>query len=257
MAYLSEDDITGQVILNLHTNNNEIINNTNINLDRPNIKFHSEGISSNSSIKKFSNTPISNDIGVFINDNELKIGYDTDFTISNWIYKTINGTAESANFHTIVADSDYWIGLRNANNNFQVTAQSLSGSSVALISSYDTISSIRGSWYHTAITKKGLNLYWFVNGKMIYHYTISESNAKNEFFNPSGYQHIHTRVWNYNSSGKEITRVMYSDDVVFVKDQCLWTADFTVPTEPLIGQSKFNMIIYPQNLNKNNGIKIN
>ena len=47
------------------------------------------------------------------------------------------------------------------------------------------------------------------------------------------------------------------DDYVLIIDQCLWTEDFTVPTEPLLGDLGYKHIIYPYNMNENNSMKIN
>ena len=59
----------------------------------------------------------------------------------------------------------------------------------------------------------------------------SETITGNSYFDSS-----HFLFQNINENGNFNTdNNFYLDDFVFISNQCLWTSDYTVPKEPLIG----------------------
>lgn len=112
------------------------------------------------------------------------------------------------------------------------------------------------SWRHYAITKKGNTAYFFKDGKMIHSRTIPNENY-HTFLSRSRFRIINNDI--RGDGGLTLNNNFYLDDFVFISNQCLWTSDYTVPKEPLIGDIGNaetlwdNLNIFKANIPKDDG----
>ena len=100
-------------------------------------------------------------------------------------------------------------------------------------------------WVHVAFVKNGTNVNCYINGTL-YLSAPSSFNLKDKYLS-----NITIYCWDYTSSGKSpSTYFYYIDDIVFIKDQALWTSNFTPPNNYLTGDRNTNIkteqILYPE-----------
>ena len=140
-----------------------------------------------------------------------------DFTIEAWINSSVLPTG--SNLAQIV---DFRPSLSSAAGVLGVSSTGLfwwNGTSNIAI---NPSSFVANSWYHVSITKASGTLRAFVNGIQCYtgSDSITYSSGSNNIMVGNGYEP--TRFFNGQISGLRI-----------LKDQALYTANFTVPTAPL------------------------
>lgn len=101
-----------------------------------------------------------------------------------------------------------------------------------------------GTWFHIAEVKKDDSLYFFQNGKLLNKFQMNESQLKH-VFDDTG---IYFELSQYSSSSSPLLNFL-TNDVVLLSGQALWTADFDLPTEPLLGDfQEKEQIIFPHNI---------
>ena len=216
MAYLSEDEITGTVNININASDDgKIINST----KRGSI-FIKSSSGTNSGLctncKKFRKYSIASTRFVIQSDNN---GLN-DFTMCAWVYPV---KYDNIDFAIVFMNTKEFAFIEGNDGIYRYginTAIQGQGSYLAGRATFN-------SWRHYAVTKKGNIVYFFKNGKMIH----SETITGNSYFDSS-----HFLFQNINENGNFNTdNNFYLDDFVFISNQCLWTSDYTVPKEPLIG----------------------
>lgn len=106
---------------------------------------------------------------------------------------------------------------------------------------------IYGKWHHFAITRKSGTIYYFIDGKI--KGTYDSAGIGDYFVNTNGYE---VNIVNGAESGSQA----YLDDIVVIKDQCLWSSEFVPPTEKLIDYDlPYTQTLY-SSVNEKDKIKI-
>ena len=238
MAYLSSDQITGKVLVNLHSDGLAIYNNTsikrNINIEKSQI--YSAGKPA-TDITKFSKGSISEGSGIPIGED-----LSGDFTFSMWGYAT-NTSLFGINSFNTTATNDYYIIAFARRDQTSIICMIGTDHSDENTTHSKTITNY--AWHHYAICHSNNMLYYFIDGELIRSEDISDPKYKN-FITNHGKFKMYTQTdncisWNSSSSG-----TAYMDDIVVIKDQCLWTKKFTTPTDVLVGNSlKYTQVLYP------------
>lgn len=220
MAYLSSDKITGTVNINIYASDDgRIINSTKSgSIYTKGSSGTNSGLCSN--CRKFRKYSIaSTRFEIQSNHNGLN-----DFTMCAWVYPVKYGNTD---FAIVSMSTKEYAFIEGNNGNYNCGINT----AIQGQGSYLVGKATFNSWRHYAITKKGNIVYFFKNGKMIH----SETIADNRYLDSS-----HFLFQNINKSGDNIYGFdtgnnFYLDDFVFISNQCLWTSDYTVPEEPLIG----------------------
>ena len=256
MAYLSRDDITGEVFINIHANNSFIYNYA----DKDYISLITWIGSPRKDQIKFSNSSIAL-LAIFLGNK--KFTSDKDFTVSLWMYNPNNMDTNQAteisliqqnNYDSNVLQNSYFIDLQpmkkyySTSNITNFEIMHVQNNSYSYLVSYPNnvynFSDLADRWVHTAIVKHDNLLKVFIDGKSKYSYQFSDSDAANWF----------GQTYQYISISTSSPYIAYFDDLVIINDQALWTQDFDVPTDYLIEGSENKRILYPFNINKNNNI---
>lgn len=152
-----------------------------------------------------------------------------DFTLCAWVYPV---KYDDTDFTMI----DYGTG-RGFNFAFIESNNGLYGNGDKIVvavdyeETYNAGRATFNSWRHYAITKKGNIVYFFKNGKMINSRTLTD----NRYFDDDFFTFKNMTSSGAYSYGINTDNNFYLDDFVFISNQCLWTSDYTVPKEPLIG----------------------
>ena len=74
-------------------------------------------------------------------------------------------------------------------------------------------------------------MYWFVNGKLVKTFSMPASYIPLFY---SDHEKFEVCIESYYTSNES----------VIIKNQALWTEDFEVPTDVLIGEQKYNYILW-------------
>lgn len=243
MAYLSEDEITGTVLVNLHSDGLAIYNNTSIERNIEKQKIYHNVVTVSPSNSKFNKGSIFGWI-------RIPVGEDLsgDFTYSTWAniingdYRIRMGVYKQTNsglYYKIISISNNSGGQRAEAYKYDIT----SGIPYAKYFS----DNIYGKWHHFAITRKNGTIYYFIDGKI--KVTYDSANIGDYFVNTNGYELC---IVNGAESGYQA----YLDDIVVIKDQCLWSSEFDPPTEKLIGYDlSYTQTLY-SSVNEKDKIKI-
>ena len=243
MAYLSNDQITGKVLVNLHSDGLAIYNNTSIERNIKKQEIYSVDKPVTTDMTKFSK-------GSILTGFNVPIGEDIsgDFTVSAWMYVT-NGYEFEFRIGSYGVDSSnmatngyYIIGVQHIDETSVLIVLTTPGDRNEI--SYSK--TITNAWHHFAICHSNNMLYWFIDGELIRSEDISDPKYQN-FITNHGKFKMYTQIdncFNWSSSGGSST--VYMDDIVVIKDQCLWTKKFTPPTDVLVGNSlKYTQVLYP------------
>ena len=241
VAYLSNDQITGKVLVNLHSDGLAIYNNTSIKRDIEKSQICSIDKPVSTDITKFSK-------GSMLNEFYVPIGEDIsgDFTFSIWGYVT-NGYE----FQFMIGS--YGISPNSGNGyyifGFQFVNQTSFmcgiGSSAYGDESELYSKSITNAWHHYALCHSNNMLYWFVDGELIRSKDISDPKYQNFITNHDLFK-TYTETGNCVSWDSSSSSIVYMDDIVIIKDQCLWTEKFVPPTDVLVGNfPKYMQVLYP------------
>ena len=244
MAYLSSDQITGKVLVNLHSDGLAIYNNTSIERNIEKQKIYHNVVTVSPSNSKFNKGSIFGWI-------RIPVGEDLsgDFTYSTWAnivsgdYRIRMGVYKQTNsglyYKSISISKNY--GFQRA----EVYKYDIS----SVVNPYRNIFSdnIYGKWHHFAITRKSGTIYYFIDGKI--KGTYDSTSIEDYFVNTNGYE---LNIVNGAESGYQA----YLDDIVVIKDQCLWSSEFDPPTEKLIGYDlPYTQTLY-SSVNEKDKIKI-
>ena len=243
---MSSDQITGKVLVNLHSDGLAIYNNTSIkrNIEKSQIYSASKPVTTD--MAKFSK-------GSILNEFNVPIGEDIsgDFTFSIWGYVT-NGYEFEFKIGSFGAGSSdvsdngwYMFGFVYVLND-QTSIMCQLGSSVINVWENTTYSkTITNAWHHYAACRSNNMLYWFVDGELANSLDISDSKYQN-FVTNHGIFKMYTETDNCRNWNSSSNSTVYMDDIVVIKDQCLWTEKFTTPTDVLVGNSpKYMQVLYP------------
>lgn len=232
MAYLSPEQITGQVIFNTYAKNGCVINSTDhessINTDdilnkqwsiTADPKFHKYSYSSDTIIR-------------------LKTSMESDFTYCGWVKRD-----HLENYIQLkLGTYDYFYGRANYYTSGFFYNSSLKRASVISTDpniqnpSFDpnNLSSVPfniDEWNFLALTKKDNVLYWFVNGKLVKTFSMPASYIPLFY---ADHENFEVCIESYYTSNESVV----------IKNQALWTEDFEVPTDVLIGEQKYNYILW-------------
>ena len=243
MAYLSSDQITGKVLVNLHSDGLAIYNNTSIERNIEKQKIYHNTVTVSSSNSKFNKGSIFGWI-------RIPVGEDLsgDFTYSTWAniingyYRIRMGVYKQTNsglYYKIISFSDNAGGQRVEAFKYDITSDN------PYIKYFSD--NIYGKWHHFVITRKNGTIYYFIDGKI--EGTYDSTSIEDYFVNTNGYELC---IVNGAESGYQA----YLDDIVVIKDQCLWSSEFDPPTEKLIGYDlPYTQTLY-STVNEKDKIKI-
>lgn len=226
MTYLSSDQITGKVLVNLYSDGLSVYNNTSIKRNIEKSEIYSVTRPVTTDMIKFSK-------GSILDKFNVPIGEDIsgDFTFSMWGY-VANGYKFQFKIGSYGADSSgigtngyYVIGFaQNDQTSINCELGSLYGANNTTYSK-----TIADAWHHYALCHSNNMLYYFIDGELIRSLDISDSSYQNYITN-HGLFKMYTET-NWSSGGDTV----YMDDIVVIKDQCVWTEKFIPPTDKLIG----------------------
>lgn len=244
MAVFSKDQITGTVIINAHAiGNGTIVNFTDKEYLIKNAS--SKNFKIDKAITKIHPYSIKSDY-IEISPMNMQEVSNSDFTFCLWSYAPLYS---SCNYDIIIEDYDassigYYGGifLRNGNGGVGLPVDGLAlilqrGDGNYDVRGLSLAKASFGQWNYYTITKKGSMMYYFRDGKLLYSQDIS--NISNYYLENNGDLRFYSGFAGANNQPH------YIDDIVFIKDQCLWTEDFTLPTEPLIGDLESKQVIFP------------
>lgn len=245
MAYLSSDQITGTVLVNLHSDGLAIYNNTSIERNIEKQKIYHNVITTSSSNSKFNKGSIFGWI-------RIPVGEDLsgDFTYSTWAnivsgdyrirmggYKQVNSTLYYK-----------FISISKNNGRQRTEVCRYTGTTPAVLYEKKFSDNIYGKWHHFAITHKSDTFYFFIDGEIKDAY--NSTSIGDYFVNANGYE---LNIVNGAESGYGQA---YLDDIVVIKDQCLWTEKFTPPIDMLVGNSlQYTQVLY-SSVNEKDKIKV-
>lgn len=239
MAYLSPEQITGQVILNTYAKNGCVINSTdhesNINTDdildkqwsiTPDSKFHKYSYSSDTLIR-------------------LKTSMESDFTYCAWVkpsYLSHYIQFKLGTYDYFYGGDKYYTSgfyIDSSQKTTEVISTDLSIQSPSY--SRNDLSSVPfnlDEWNFLALTKKDNVLHWFVNGKLVKTFSMA-ANYIPIFY--ADHENFEVCIESYYTSNESVV----------IKNQALWTEDFEVPTDALIGKQKYNYILWKDSKSDN------
>jgi len=146
-----------------------------------------------------------------------------DFTIDFWVRLTT--TASFRQFYDSIglgAPTGNAISIVKSETTHKFVVQ-IAGSDI--ITGTTTIAV--DTWYHVAVTRSGTNLRLFVNGTQEGGTVVNSTNL----INPSGRPVLGI----YGSDLTASALAGWLEDVRVVKGEALWTANFTAPTEAIVG----------------------
>ena len=231
MAYLSPEQITGQVIFNTYAKNGCVINSTDhessINTD--DILDKQWSITADPKFHKYSYS------SAII---RLKTSMESDFTYCAWVKQSCLAHYVESKLGTY----DYFYGgAKYYTSGFymdssQKTTEVISTDPGIQSPSYspNNLSSVPfniDEWNFLALTKKDNVLYWFVNGKLVKTFSMATN-------------YIPLFYADHEKFEVCIESHYTSNESVVIKNQALWTEDFEVPTDVLIGKQKYNYILW-------------
>lgn len=232
MAYLSPEQITGQVIFNTYAKNGCVINSTDressINADDilnkqwsiiPDPKFHKYSYSSDTIIR-------------------LKTSMESDFTYCAWVKPSrLNNYIQLklGTYNYFYGGAKYYTSglyIDSTQKTTEVITMDLGIQNPSF--NRNDLSNVPfnlDEWNFLALTKKDNVLYWFVNGKLVKTFSM-----------PANY--IPLFYSNHENFEVCIESYYTSNESVVIKNQALWAEDFEVPTDVLIGEQKYNYILW-------------
>lgn len=230
--------------MNLHSDGLAIYNNTSIERNIEKQKIYHNVVTVSSSNLKFNKGSIFGWI-------RIPVGEDLsgDFTYSTWA-NIINGDhrIRMGVYKQTNSELYYKIISISKNSGFQ-RAEACRYDNITNSVPYINVFSdnIYGKWHHFAITRKSGTIYYFIDGKI--KGTYNSANIKDYFVNTNGYELCIV-------DGAESGYRAYLDDIVVIKDQCLWSSEFDPPTEKLVGYDlPYTQTLY-SSVNEKDKIKI-
>ena len=241
--------------MNLHSDGSAIYNNTSIerNIEKSQIYSIDKPVSTN--MTKFSE-------GSILNEFDVPIGEDIsgDFTFSVWGYVTKEFSFKIGSYagSSYVAENGYYIigFVFCINDQTSILCQTASPTYGEENTLYKYSKPITNAWHHYAVCHSNNMLYWFFDGELVKTLDISDPKYQ-DYITNHGIFKTYTETDNcanwYNNSD-----TVYMDDIVIIKDQCLWTKNFTPPTDVLVGNSpKYMQVLYGHpSVNKKDRLKI-
>lgn len=263
MAYLSEDEITGHVVFNICTRKNVVVN-----------SIRESGIDIHPAISGVDRISSSGNIGKYCMDagflsikpRDYKAFAEVynsklDYTLSYWAYTEDSDRTDfffykcSDNHSDIAFGKAINGGMGGIGSGDYTYIAIYNDSSIDSKMYRNTVKDstrVVGTWFHMAEAKKDDTIYFFQNGKLLNKFQMNEAQLKH-VFDDTG---IHFNLLNYSSSSSSSLSFL-TNDVVLLSGQALWTADFDVPTEPLLGDfQEKEQIIFPYNIDDKNNIKV-
>lgn len=242
MAVFSKDQITGTIIINAHAiGNGTVVNFTDKEQLIKNVS--SQNFEIDKEITKIHPYSIKSDY-VEIAPMDMQEVSNSDFTFCLWSYAPLYS---NYNYDIIIKDYDassigYYGGifLRNGNGGAGLPVDGLGlilqrGDGNYDVRGLSLAKASFGQWNYYAISKKGNMMYYFRDGKLLYSQDISS--ISNYYLENNGDLRFYSGFVYANNQPH------YIDDIVFIKDQCLWTEDFSLPVEPLIGDLESKQVI--------------
>ena len=167
-----------------------------------------------------------------------KIQLNGDFTVSYWIKNKVSSYGIAMGMGVVYSTGRAYNGIPRGNWNVTycdlIAAQFNSSpqDSRNMVQAYYISDN---TWSHIAIVRSGNTTSQYING--------IKRNAISTFYS-GNFSGLYVYFWNTeNISGA----YMLIDDIVFIKDQALWTSNFTVPNNYLLGSDS---IAFPKRFSR-------
>ncbi len=221
MAYLSPEQITGQVLLNMHVDDNDqIVSTSNTKFD---IGFYDFG------------TKIKDDGKIYSKyAGYAHVKYDTaklnqlmesvhDFTISCWhaLNTNLGGCYSFFNGYIEFDDIPFYTSSENHPNTIEISSNG---------NKLTNIPAEKDKWMHIAAVSNNGTLSFYANG-------VRQTGTSTPDYNK-----------NKNNTNAILDDIngFYADDTCIILNQALWTDNFTPPDGPLLGDLKYKTVLYPK-----------
>lgn len=99
---------------------------------------------------------------------------------------------------------------------------------VAVVTEVTPLSLVIDTWYHFAVTYDGSKLYFFLNGTLL---NVGGTAHDMSDVSPGGISlGFHRLTWTCLAGGVSGTRLCYTKEFRFIRNNCVWTANFTPPS---------------------------
>jgi len=233
MAYLSPEQITGQVLLNMHVDDNDQIvstSNTKFDIEATSVFIKNYGKIYSKSASVDTNFCYGNKHDKDKLTRLMKSVHD--FTISFWyVSDGYNDKWEHFGFF------DEYIYF------YDEFSKAYEQHTIEISTNGNKLTNIpveKGKWMHIAAVSNNGTLSFYVDG-------VRQTSTSTPDYNNGDNYRI---TASYNGS--------HGDDTCIILNQALWTDNFTPPNGPLLGDLKYKTILYPklQRLYKNEDNKI-
>lgn len=217
MAYLSPEQITGQVLLNMHVNDRgQLV--TSSNLDIKNLEYSGSRIEVLDRGKIYSKY-IKNTINsVTLPSLDKLMNNVTEFTFAGWLRLFSSHYSDEGAFYLDILDEYLTLGSSKK-------GICLSVNRIEQVCTYYNLNN--ELWSHIAIVLHDGKIAIFLNGSRIIDVAYQE----------------------YPKKGTELLQPydLYVDDICLILNQAVWTDNFTPPEEPLLGGLKYKTALCPKN----------
>lgn len=221
MAYLSPNQITGQVLLNMHANgrDDQIVTSSNVNI---NLEFISRGtkiVDGGKLYPKRMRGNLSSVDSTLVTVNKL-MNNVTEFTLALWVYCKVDKYTGGTSF------LNGYINLFANDSTRKITGRinGYPNDEVYLASCNDG----EDPWKHIAVVSHNGKITFYVNGTR--QIDVAYQEYKSSKYNEVWYDHK-----------------LFADDRCLILNQAVWTDNFTPPEEPLLGDLKYKRLLYPKN----------
>ena len=223
MAYLSPEQITGQVLLNMHANGrDQIVTSSNVNINLEFISRGTEIVDGGKLYPKRMRGNLSSVDSTLVTVNKL-MNNVTEFTLALWVYCKFDKYTSGASF------LNGYINLFANDSTRKITGQINvyrypPNDKVYLASCNDG----EDPWKHIAVVSHNGKITFYVNG--IRQIDIAYQEYDYREYNEVWYDHM-----------------LFADDRCLILNQAVWTDNFTPPEEPLLGDLRYKAMLYPKN----------
>ena len=211
LVYLSPDQITGQVLLNILVNEKgQLVTSSNLNINLGYDYFTAKILDRGKIYSKYADFYKGT---VTLPSLDKLMNNVTDFTIAGWW--------DTNNHYGLVDILNEYITL-GTNTSTRKLSYIINGGDEINFASFGD-----APWKHIAIVSHNGKITFFING-------TSQTATAYQEYNKTG-----TQVW--------LTSSLNIDDLCLILNQAVWTDNFTPPEEPLLGDLKYKTVLYPKN----------
>ena len=188
---------------------------------------------------------VQNIFGVEFPYSNISLSSQSDFTLAYWgRYKSLH--PENHHSFGIIFSSfpNYWPNLWDQYRPHQGSLIDTTAIQITTKENKFDYDFESNTWYHIMISKKGTDVYVFINGDLILTFSQTDSISNSS-------------PWNVELRG--IRALCEYDDIVVVQGECLATESFSLPTDYLLDKKynttlTYNNIIYPLTIGERKAI---